>query len=346
MAHVTMHSDLSPDVERFNHTPPSAAPVYWQEAMYLHFAVPYTDTRSELAGGFVYVNRRPLLDGGRVFRASALCWRHGEVWYHASVVPTVFDDEGVFQVTNPFSEMQIKTTKWPHREAKVCPPYLTNLHWEKEHRVSVNLTFAATREPFLFEGLKKMGFAHYEQLGLVTGSVTADGQEVPISGAHGARDHTRGTRQLTILKDHWLLMADLPGGMIHLLCAKTSQAKLVDGIMRLDRTGVVHRVVDVIAQKENPQHIVTPAQLTVTTDQDETHTLSLQRPVGFVMPVSPKDTLVNADAEMSTEITWRGPREEIQGIGYAEHLQTVAVPPGLSEWPFPIMGDDTLEVKA
>ena len=181
MAHVTKFPDLSPDVGRFNHTPPPAAPVYWQEAMYLHFAVPYADTRSELAGGFVYVNRRPLLDGGRVFRAFALYWRHGEVWYHASVVPTVFDDEGVFQVTNPFSEMQIKTTKWPHRQAKDCPPYLANLHWEEEHRVSVNLKFAATREPFLFESLKKMGFAHYEQLSLVTGSVMADGKEVLIS---------------------------------------------------------------------------------------------------------------------------------------------------------------------
>jgi len=345
MAHVTMHPDLSPDVERFNHTPPSAAPVYWQEAMYLHFAVPYTDTRSDLAGGFVYVNRRPLLNGGRVFRASALYWRHGEVWYHASVVPTVFDDEGVFQVTNPFSEMQVQTIMWPHRQAKVCPPYLTNLHWEKEHSISMNLTFAATRETFSFESTKKIGFMHYEQLGRVTGNLMADGQTVPLSGVHGARDHTWGTRQWAIIQGYWLVLADLPGGMIHLACAETPQAKLVEGVMRLDRTGTVQRVVDVVAQKENPQHIVTAAQLTVTTDHGETHTLSVQRPVAFVMPVNPRGAQVNADAEMVAQITWEGNGERIQGIGNVQHSQTVAVPHGLSEWPFPVMGDDTLEVK-
>jgi hypothetical protein len=338
-----MDPDLSPDSERFDHVPASGAPVYWQEAMYLHFAVPYTDTRSELAGGFVYVNRRPLLDHGQVFRASALYWRHGGVWYHASVMPTVFDDEGVFQVTKPFSEMQVRTSQWPHRQAKACP-YLTNLHWEEEHNVSMDLTFTATRETFSFETTKRIGFTHYEQLGRVTGSLTTNGRTVPISGVHGARDHTLGTRQWTMIEGYWLVLTDFPGGMIHLAYAKTPQAKLVEGVIRVDRTGTAHRVTDVMAQKENPQHIITPAQLTVATDHGETHTLDVQRPVAFVMPVNPRGSQINADAEMVAQITWEGSGERIQGIANVQHSQTVAVPPGLKGWPFPVMGDDTLEL--
>jgi hypothetical protein len=341
MANVTPHADW----ERFDHTPPPAASIYWQEAMYLHFAVPYTDAGSEIVGGFVYAHRRPLLDGGQVFCTSALYWRDGGVWYHVSVQPTVFDEENIFRVAHPFSQVRIQSSNHSYRHAPACHPYLTNLSWGSRHTVSMDLTFTSTREPFFFETLEKMGFIHYEQLGQVAGSLTVDGRKVLIPGAHGARDHTWGTRQWTVLKDHWLVLADLPDRMIHLLCTQTSQAKLIEGIIRLDQTGGIQRVVDAVAHKENPQHIVTPAQLTVKTDQGETHTLNLQRPVAFVMPVSPRESLVNANAEMVVEITWEGNGQRVQGIGYAEHLQTVSTPPGLKEWPFPIMGDESFEGK-
>jgi hypothetical protein len=337
MANVTLHADW----ERFDHTPPPEASIYWQEAMYLHFAVPYTDADSEIAGGFVYAHRRPLLDGGKVFRASALYWRDGGVWYHASVQPTVFDEESIFRVTRPFSQVQIQSSNHPHRHAQICHPYLTNLSWGARHTASMNLTFTSTREPFPFDVAKKLGFIHYEQLGRVTGSLMVDDREVLISGAHGARDHTWGTRKWTHLEGYWLVMADFSDGMIHLAYAETPQTKLVEGIMRLDRTETIHRVVDVVAQRENTQHIITSAQLTVTTDQDEVHILSLQRPVAFVMPVNPRGKLINADAEMVAEITWEGSGERMQGIGNVQHSKTVAIPPGLEEWPFPIMGDET-----
>jgi len=335
---------MSPDFERFDHIPPPDALVYWQEATYLHFAVPYA-AGSELVGGFVYLHRRPLLDGGHVFRASALYWRGGGVWYHASVVPTVFDEDEIFDVPHPFSEMHVRALGWPHRHAQVCSPYLANPSWGQEHTVSLDFVFSASREAFLFEAAEKMGFVHYEQLGRVEGNLWADGREIPLCGVHGARDHTWGTRRWTAFEGYWLVIADLPGGMIHLAYAKTPQAQVVEGIMCLDRTGTIHRVVDVVAQQERPQDIITPAQLIVATDRDEIHTLTIQRPVAFVMPVNPKGSLVGADAEMVAEITWEADGERIQGIGNVQHLQTVTIPPDLGAWPFPVLGDEALKVK-
>jgi len=331
---------LSPDLERFDHTPPPEATAYWQEGMFLHFAL--SATESEIVGGFVYANRRPLLGRGQVYRSVALYHRDGRICYHASVVPLAAELDPLFHVTVPFAQVRIRAEGWPVRCAAHPSPNLTNLDWGAEQAIGLDLTFTASRAPFSFGTLARIGFIHYEQLGRLTGRLRLGEQEVTISEAHAARDHTLGTRRWTVLQDHWLVMADLPGGMLHLLCAQTDDARLVEGIMRRDRTGVVQRAVAVTAYKEHPERIISPARLTVTTDDGETHNLTFHRPHAFVMPVNPRSGLVQADAEMIAEITWTGGGERLTGIGYVEHLRTMDTPPGFA-WPFPVLGDDTLE---
>ena len=333
---------LSPDLERFDHAPPPGASAYWQEGMFLHFALPAAD--AEIVGGFVYANRRPLLGPGQVYRSAALYRRDGSICYHASVVP-LSAEEPLFQVVAPFSQVRVRAEGWPCRCAANLSPTLTNLDWGAEQPVGLDLTFTASREPFSFESLARIGFIHYEQLGRVTGRLWLAGREVTIEGAHAARDHTLGTRRWTVLLDHWLVIADLPGGMIHLLCTRTTDTRLVEGVIRLDRQGTALRVTAAQVHKEQPDRIISPARLTVTTEDGATHRLHLRRPRAFVMPVNPRRGSVQADAEMMTEIHWAVGGEQFAGIGYAEHLRTMDAPPGLS-WPFPVLGDDTLEDMA
>ncbi len=339
MAHVT----LSPDLERFDHAPPVGATAYWQEGMFLHFAVPAAG--AEIIGGFVYANRRPLLGEGQLYRSVALYRRDGSVYYHASVEPLSAGAEPLFHVTAPFARMQVRAGQWSCRRAVNPPSILAALDWGPEQELELDLTFTASRDPFSFETLARIGFVHYEQLGRVAGRVRIGGHEFAVEGAHAARDHTLGTRRWTVLLDHWLVIADLPGGMIHLLCTQTAEARLVEGIIRLDRRGTARRVLAAEVHKEHPERIIGPARLTATTDDGVTHTFHFRNPRAFVMPVNPRGQQVQADAEMVTEIVWTTGGERFAGIGYVEHLQPVDAPPGFT-WPFPVLGDETLEDMA